>query len=275
MSPRISFLVLAIALFLVGTSAQDHPEEELNSISFGYSGTNGPEKWGSLSPLFNECSSGKTQSPVDILMDKVVRNKNLKPLSTDYSPANSTLVNNGFNVGMRYEGDVGVLIADGKNFSLKQVHWHSPSEHRINGEQYPTELHMVHQAADGSFSVVSILYKYGDPDPLLTKIKDQLSELAKEVRAGNEEAHIPVKALETRHMKRQSRKYYRYVGSLTTPPCTENVLWNILGKVRSISKEQVEALQAPLYSTCKKNARPAQPLNGRQIELYDEFGDHE
>uniref|UniRef100_A0A2N9G681 Carbonic anhydrase n=1 Tax=Fagus sylvatica TaxID=28930 RepID=A0A2N9G681_FAGSY len=236
MSPRISFSVLAIALFLVGTSAQDHPEEELNSISFGYSGTNGPEKWGSLSPLFNECSSGKTQSPVDIVKDKVVRNKNLKPLSIDYSPANSTLVNNGFNVGMRYEGDVGVLIADGKNFSLKQVHWHSPSEHRINGEQYPTELHMVHQAADGSFSVVSILYKYGDADPLLTKIKDQLSELAKEVCAGNEEAHIPV---------------------------------------RSISKEQVEALQAPLYSTCKKNARPAQPLNGRQIELYDELGDHE
>uniref|UniRef100_A0A2N9HW99 Carbonic anhydrase n=1 Tax=Fagus sylvatica TaxID=28930 RepID=A0A2N9HW99_FAGSY len=261
MSPRISFSVLAIALFLVGTSAQDHPEEELNSISFGYSGTNGPEKWGSLSPLFNECSSGKTQSPVDIVKDKVVRNKNLKPLSIDYSPANSTLVNNGFNVGMRYEGDVGVLIADGKNFSLKQVHWHSPSEHRINGEQYPTELHMVHQAADGSFSVVSILYKYGDADPLLTKGMKRLISLSR--------------TLETRHIKRKARKYYRYVGSLTTPPCTENVLWNILGKVRSISKEQVEALQAPLYSTCKKNARPAQPLNGRQIELYDELGDHE
>jgi len=272
MSLRISFSVLAITLLLVGTSADDLVEE-LNSISFGYTGVHGPEKWGSLSPLFSACSNGKRQSPVNIVKNKVVRNKNLKPLTRDYSTANATLVNNGFNIGLLFEENVGVLVADGKNFSLKQMHWHSPSEHRINGEQFPTELHMVHKAADGSFAVVSILYQYGDADPLLSKIKNELNELAKEVCAKNEESHIPVKALDTKHMEKKTRKYYRYIGSLTTPPCTENVTWSILGKVRSISKEQVELLQAPLDSTCKKNSRPLQELNGRQIELFAELGD--
>jgi carbonic anhydrase len=63
------------------------------------------------------------------------------------------------------------------------------------------------------------------------QIKDKLDALAKEVCAGNEEARIPVGVLDNKLLRKNTRKYYRYVGSFTSPPCTENVIWNILGKV--------------------------------------------
>lgn len=271
MAPGSSFFpVLAIALMLLvsSTSASD---AGLTAGLFGYVDPNGPRKWGSLSPKFAECSKGKHQAPVNIVKDQVVHNKSLKPLIRDYTPVNATLVNNGFNIEIRFDEHVGVLVANGKNFTLKRAHWHTPSEHRIHGKQFPAELHLVHQAVDGNFSVVSVLYKYGAPDTFLTKIKANLDELAKEQCAGHEESHIPLGITDTKYMRRKTRKYYRYVGSLTTPPCTENILWNILGKERSISKEQVRALKAPLTSSCKDNSRPIQPLNGRKIELYDEL----
>ncbi|GKV38926.1 hypothetical protein SLEP1_g46779 [Rubroshorea leprosula] len=152
------------------------------------------------------------------------------------------------------------------------MHWHSPSEHQINGVQYAAELHLVHLASDKSISVVAILYQYGDPDPFLTKIMKALEELAKEKFSPEEVSVIKLGSMDLKQLKRKTHRYYRYIGSLTTPPCTENVTWNILGKVRTISKEQLAALQAPLSSEFKHNARPVQPLNGRQIQLYDELG---
>ncbi|KAG6638076.1 alpha carbonic anhydrase 1, chloroplastic-like [Carya illinoinensis] len=268
MTPTVSFSVFAIALLIVGTSAN---EEQVLGI-FGYGGKNGPDHWGELSSKYSSCSNGKWQSPVDIVKDKVVRNKNMKPLIRDYGPANATLVNNGFNIAINFGGHLGVLVADGKNFTFKHMHWHSPSEHQIDGHRFPVEMHMVHEADDGSFAVVSTLYRYGDPDPLLSKIKGNLDELAKEKCAEHEEAHIPLGYFNTRWLMRKTRKYYRYYGSLTTPPCTEKIMWNILGKVRSISKDQIEALKKPLVSNCKENSRPVRPLNGRLIELYDELG---
>ncbi|KAG6640597.1 alpha carbonic anhydrase 1, chloroplastic [Carya illinoinensis] len=267
MAPRLSLSVFAIALLLVGTSAFAK-QEQINSISFGYVGTTGPGHWGNLNPNYSTCSHGKWQSPVNIVRDKVVRNKKLKPLTRDYAAANATLVDNGFNIAIRFEGPVGVLVADGKNFTFKQMHWHSPSEHQIDGKRFPVEMHLVHQADDGSFAVVSALYHYGDPDPFISKLKSKMDELAKEKREGYEEAQIPLGVMKTKYLSRKTRKYYRYFGSLTTPPCTEKIMWNILGKMRSVSKDQVKALKAPLASSCKNNFRPIQPLNGRHVELY-------
>lgn len=107
--------------------------------------------------------------------------------------------------------------------------------------------------------------------PLVSQIQNSLDELAKEVCAGHEEAHIPVGTIDVRHIKRSTRKYFRYIGSLTTPPCTENVIWNVLGKVRTISQEQVAALKFPLNLEYKNNSRPVQQLNGRRVQLYDEL----
>ncbi|CAK9179167.1 unnamed protein product [Ilex paraguariensis] len=270
MAARVAFFIVPMALLLMNIHATttNRPGE---AFQFSYSGATGPNKWGNLNPKFTECSHGKLQSPIDIVKKKAVLNKKLKPLTRRYYPANVTLVDNGFNVQVRYGENAGVLIVDGNNYTLKQMHWHSPSEHCINGVQHDAELHLVHMADDGNFSVVAILYRLGHADPIVAQIQKKLDELEKEVRAGKEEAHIALGTVNTKKLRRRTRKYYRYVGSLTTPPCSQNVIWHILGKVRSISKEQVKALKAPLKSTCKNNSRPVQALNGRQIELYDEI----
>ncbi|XP_030475109.1 alpha carbonic anhydrase 1, chloroplastic [Syzygium oleosum] len=271
-APPASFPALAALLALLLASASGTDVHDIGEAQFTYEGPQGPSHWGDLSPKFAACARGQHQSPVNIVRNATVANKNLKALTRDYRPANATLVNNGFNIGVVYEEEVGMLLVDGKNYSFKQMHWHSPSEHHIDGIQFPAELHLVHKASDGNFAVVAILYRLGDPDPLISKIKGQLDQLAKEACGADEEAHIPLGIFNPKQIKRNTRKYYRYVGSLTTPPCTENVTWNVLGKVRSISKEQVASLKAPLAADDKTNFRPLQPLNGRQVQLYDELG---
>ncbi|XVE75959.1 hypothetical protein DITRI_Ditri12bG0134200 [Diplodiscus trichospermus] len=268
MTPQIFFFLLALSLLLGIASASDVH----GAIEFSYSGKNGPDKWGNLDPTFSACSSGKKQSPINIQKNQTVNNnKSLKQLIRNYKPANATLINNGFNVGLRFEGNAGELSFGGKTYLLKQMHWHLPSEHKIDGKRFDAELHLVHRAADNSIAVVAILYQEKDADPLVSKIMNGLNKLEKEKCKADEVAEIPLGTLDVKHLKRSSRKYYRYVGSLTTPPCSENVIWSILGKVRSISKEQKAALEAPVNSDCKKNARPCQPLNGRKVELYDEL----
>ncbi|KAK6942588.1 Alpha carbonic anhydrase domain, partial [Dillenia turbinata] len=242
-----------------------------HAVHFGYSGSVGPQKWGSLSPSYAACD-GKSQSPVNIVQKQAVLNKNLKPLTRSYAPVNATLRNHGTAIDVKYETSPGWVTVWGKKYLLAQMHWHSPSEHTIDGQSYPLELHLVHKASDGNITVIGILYKYGDSDPIVEKLEKGLKKLAKEGKK-HEEPQIPLGVIDTKQLKRNTRKYYRYAGSLTTPPCSEIVTWNLLGKVRTVSKRQVELLKAPLKREFQKNARPTQPLNGRKIELFKKTDD--
>ncbi|XP_068661183.1 alpha carbonic anhydrase 1, chloroplastic-like [Aristolochia californica] len=255
-------LIGIVSLLLAAANAHIIPGD----VSFTYSGMTGPSNWGKLSPGFAVCSSGKHQSPIDIRKEDTSATKQC--LIRDYQDANATLINNGFNIGVKMESHAGALTLDGKNYTLQQVHWHSPAEHTINGVRHPAELHLVHLSDDGEISVVSILYKFGKADPFLNQMMGQLAELNKEVCQGDEEAHIPLGILKNKQLEKETRKYYRYVGSLTVPPCRENVTWSILGKVRDMSLAQLNALRAPLGVGYTKNARPLQDLNGRKVELH-------
>lgn len=261
-------LSLGVALLLAACAAA------YETVNFTYSGAHGPGMWGSLSPQYRLCSEGKRQSPVKIVNADAEYNPELIRLSRNYRPSNATLVDNRYNIALRYDEDVGCVVVEGKKYSLIQMHWHSPSEHTIDGESFPVELHLVHKSVDGNITVVAVLYQFGRADPFLIRLKDKMAELKKEVLAGDEQARVPVGVVKMRSLKQHARKYYRYVGSLTTPPCTENVVWNVLGRARKMSRRQAAELQAPLEAAYRRNARPAQALNGRVVQVYDESRSH-
>ncbi|KAL0347042.1 UNVERIFIED_CONTAM: Alpha carbonic anhydrase 1, chloroplastic [Sesamum calycinum] len=202
-----------------------------------------PDRWASLNPNFSLCANGKSQSPINIVTNQVVLNKNLQPLIRQYHAVNVTLVNNKFTVAIEYPDHTGGITVDEKQYVLKQMHWHSPSEHRIDGNRYAAELHMVHVADDGKVLVVATLFKYGHTDPVLAKIENKLNELG----------------------LRLSRQGGRSDRGRAIPP--DRIEANS-EQVRSISREQVEALKAPLDMRCKNNARPCQPINERHVEVY-------
>ncbi|XP_004494036.1 alpha carbonic anhydrase 1, chloroplastic [Cicer arietinum] len=264
MALKIYISIISIATLALCTSA-----EHITSVNFSYIGPNGPKNWGSLSPSFAACSNGKFQSPVNLANKDIVINMELKSLDRHYLPTNATLVNNIYNIGVRFEGKVGDININGKNYSLKQLHWHAPAEHWAHDRRHEAELHLVHLTEDNnSIAVVAALYNLGDADPLISKIEDELIELEKQNRAGNKNAAIALGTFDLEEINKRIHKYYRYVGSLTTPPCTEGVIWNIIGKVRTLSKKQLELLKAPLGAEFQQNARTLQQLNGRKIEKY-------
>lgn len=268
---RFSLLVLLIVLaaVLIGlASAHPGPEEEME-IEYNYGSNLGSNKWGNLHQHYETCLSGKMQSPIDIDKNDAVLNETLGSLIRKYTSANATLVNHIYSVGVLFEEDFGELVIDGRIYTLKQMHWHTPSEHQINGVRYDAELHLVHQAYDDGIAVVAILYQLGKDDPLVSALKNKLEELADDDKCKKEKrAEIPLGKFDSKLIKIKPRKYYRYLGSLTTPPCTEYVVWTVLARVRTISNSQVEMLRAPLDKPYKKNARPVQVLNGRKIQAY-------
>ncbi|KAL5206847.1 hypothetical protein ABZP36_035056 [Zizania latifolia] len=170
---------------------------------------------------------------------------------------------------MTFDGKVGDVTIMEEVYTFKKIHWHAPSEHTINGMRFPLELHMVHVSDDGGLAVISILYKLGAPDPFYFQLNDTLAYLNDPflmIDLFEREARVPVGPVQLRSLEKRTGNYFRYIGSLTTPPCTENVVWNVLGKVREISKEQLDLVTAPLPT---KDARPAQPLNHRDVYFYN------
>ncbi|KAL5215343.1 hypothetical protein ABZP36_004495 [Zizania latifolia] len=244
---------------------------DTTGAKFGYVGSIGPAHWGSLSPNFTRCSKGKNQSPINIKTSEVVYNPKLEPLLRNYTAANATLVDNIVNVALRYEDPAGTVSINGKKYSLKQMHWHSPSEHTINGHRFPLELHMVHKDEDGNVTVVAFLYRFGRPDPFFFQIQDKLFELYAEGCRAEKGAAVAAGVVSMMSLRQHAHMYYRYAGSLTTPPCTENVVWNILAKVREMTPQQAVALMAPLEASYRHNSRPTQRMNGRTVQFYHRF----
>ncbi|CAA7019177.1 unnamed protein product [Microthlaspi erraticum] len=265
MTMIIKFCFFAMALLSIT------PANAQTEVLFGYRGKNGPNQWGHLNPHFSQCAVGKLQSPIDIQRRDTFYNQKLESLHRNYHPTNATLVNHVCNVAMSFGKGAGDVVIDNKNYTLQHMHWHTPSEHHLHGVQYAAELHMVHKAEDGSFAVVATLFQIGTEEPFLSQMKEKLVKLKEERFKGNHAAQVEVGEINTRHIEHETRKYFRYVGSLTTPPCSENVTWTILGKVKSMSKEQIELLRSPLDISYQHNSRPCQPLNGRRVEMFHEL----
>jgi carbonic anhydrase len=239
-----SLLLLLFALNIV--MSQD--------IHWTYEGAEGPDQWGELAPEYALCGEGRSQSPIDITGEQAV---NLADLTLNYSPSVLNIFNNGHTIQVNYDAGSS-LIYNENEYALEQFHFHHPSEHTLNGESFGMELHFVHGDANGAKAVVGVLLAEGSDDntayaPVFDNLPPEEGEPASTELMVNAADLLP-----------EQVQYYTYMGSLTTPPCTQGVRWLVLDTPVTLSAAQLAAFEAIF----ELNARPVQPLNMRDL-LHD------
>lgn len=226
------------------------------ATEWGYS--HGTEGWGELDPAFGTCTSGHQQSPIDIIQSKSGTPSGLAPLNFHYATSTAFGIDH---LGHTVQATVPAgnwLSIGNKTYQLVQFHFHTPSENFLDGEQYPLELHLVHRAADNTLAVVGVFFDQGAADSQLQKLVAVLPH--------EEGGHGAVTAFNLRSLVPNGR-IHRFKGSLTTPPCSENVAWHVVSTRKHASLQQLAAFSA-LFSGPEfpgGNRRPTHSLNGRAV----------
>ena len=219
-------------------------------VHWAYNGAGGPATWSALKPEYSLCGNGQRQSPIDIRGGLAV---DLEPVRFDYQASRFAVVDNGHTVQVNV-GPGNSIEVGGKRFELVQFHFHRPSEERIDGRQFEMSLHLVHKDEQGRLAVVGLLFEKGPPQPVLQKVWNNLP-LEKNDEA---QARVP---LELAELLPADRRYFTYMGSLTTPPCSEGVQWIVMRQPVTLTQEQIDIF-ARIYPM---NARPVQSASGRRI----------
>ena len=228
-----------------------HAGQSLLPTQWDYTGTGGPDAWGRLQPENAKCSAGTRQSPIDIRGGIAV---DLEPIAFDYHASAFSVIDNGHTVQVNVAPGNAITIT-GRRYELVQFHFHRPSEERIDGRQYDMVVHLVHKDPEGRLAVVAVLLDRGNAQAIVQAVWNNLPlEKGDEVHAGTR--------IDLAQLLPEDKRYYTYMGSLTTPPCSEGVLWMVLKQPVPISAEQV-AIFAHLYPM---NARPIQQADGRLIK---------
>lgn len=228
-------------------------------VEWGYTGAGAPDKWASLDPEFSNCAEGRRQSPIDLTGYEEAPGE---ALAFDYGGgAPKTIARDGVFLHVRYAP--GNLFTAGAVVSeVARAHLHTPSEHLIDGDAFPAELHIVHRHGAGpgagrrGYGVVAVLFAFGDPSPFIQAFIDSAPPVGAEAAAGP--------AFDIAALVPADPAHYRYDGSTTTPPCIEPVDWYVLRERRAVSRAQADRLRE-LHGGA--NARPVQPLGDRRIVL--------
>jgi len=221
-----------------------------------YEGEYGPTKWASMEPNFKTCGIGKRQSPINI-ETRDAEKGGLRPIVFSYIPGPAEILNNGHTIQINLPNS-GSARFDGLEYKLVQFHFHTPSEEKIDSMASHMVVHLVHKAGDNKLAVVGVLFKLGKENAALKPIFDNLppkETMTRPLNVFNPADLIPADPI-----------YYGYTGSLTTPPCSEDVKWHVMKKPIEISYAQLAAFKK-LY---KMNARPIQPLNGRRVQVLQQ-----
>ncbi len=219
--------------------------------AWSYSGPNGPEHWADLKPEFAQCGIGQRQSPIDISDGIPVE---LDPIAFDYRPSTFRVIDNGHTVQVNLAPGNRITV-NGRRYDLLQFHFHRPSEERLNGKQFDMVVHLVHKDIDGKLGVVAVLISEGKGHPLVQQVWNNLplEQFIEQPGLGT---------IDLNQLLPEKRQYLTFMGSLTTPPCSEGVLWMVLKQPVTISPEQL-SIFGRLYPM---NARPVQRTSGRLIK---------
>jgi carbonic anhydrase len=239
---RALMFVLALCCATQARTADKH---------WSYREHGGAAKWGELDRSFATCKLGKLQSPVDI---RDARLADLPAIKFDYKPSPLKILDNGHTIQVNYAPGSSIDIG-GARYELVQFHFHKPSEEKINGKPHDMVVHLVHKGADGKLAVVAVLLDKGKMNPMIDLIwKNLPTEKEEETRPGA--------TVDAAELLPANKGYFTFQGSLTTPPCSEEVRWFVLKNPVTISESELAAFgkRYPM------NARPTQPLNGRTIQ---------
>ncbi len=241
----ISMIIVNPGLLLADESKPD----------WEYGGSNNPTHWGELSSEYKSCELGTNQSPVNIT---TTQKGKAAAIEFDYQPSTVEVINTGHTIQANYEPGSTVKI-NGQVYDLVQFHFHTPSEHEIEGDAAAMELHFVHKNKAGKLAVVGVMMNAGQENPIIASVWNAIP--------ANDQAEKGNKiTLDAAQLLPKDKAFVSYSGSLTTPPCSEQVSWNILSKPIEVLPEQIETFES-IYSY---NARPIQPLNGRSVELHED-----
>ena len=260
-----SFLTLALTACAEKTAVNTEPKEtKVNEAEnagsteqkeWSYEDYTGPEYWGELSSENLVCVNGDEQSPINLEFSQVKVDKMLTENQINYEPTHFTLVNNGHTVQANAITESNSMIVEGNEYKLLQFHFHTPSEHQFNGQSYEMELHLVHSDKNGNLAVLGLMIQEGKENEILASVWGGLP--AEETEEGNSEDYL----IDLQALLPQNQMSFHYAGSLTTPPCTEEVKWIVFEQPIEMSKEQIQAFQRIFPD----NHRPVQPLNDREV----------
>lgn len=220
---------------------------------WSYDGDTGPANWAKLRPEFNVCAIGKRQSPIPIDEAATLQGP-AEPIGFDYHPSEGSVVHNGHTIQVDLAPANRIAVRGG-TYELLQFHFHHPSEEQVNGKRYAMVAHLVHKNAEGQLAVVAVLLTPGEPNPAVDTVWKHMP-----LDAGDR-VTLPTGALNLPDLLPQDQRYYQFMGSLTTPPCTEGVLWMVLKTPVTLSPAQIR-LFGQLFPN---NARPVQEVNGRPV----------
>jgi len=240
-------LMLSSALLLMSSCSHT-----THNAHWGYTGHNGPSSWGSLSDDYKMCTLGRNQSPINITNSL---DAHLAPIQFSYTTAPTEIVNNGHTVQVNIASGSSIVV-DKKRYELKQYHFHTPSENHIEGKSFPLEVHFVHVAKDGELAVIGVMFEYGKANTTLAQLWEKMPMNKDEKHELNNVAKNLMDLIPTQ------TQYYRFNGSLTTPPCSEGVKWMVLGKMLKVSQTQIEKFAHAVHGG---NNRPIQATNARIV----------
>ena len=248
----MTFVLLVVAAILAPSS----PRAQWKT-HWTYEGPTGAEHWGDLDPDYAACKNGKEQSPIDI---RSAEKAELPVLRFEYkSGPLKYLINNGYTIRVNYHdapGSGNFLIVGDKRYQLAQFHFHRPSEEYIHGKPYDMVAHFMHKSNDGKVVGVAVLLRAGSANATVQQLWDHMPETE------SKEEEIAGVDVNPAGLLPHDTAYYMYMGSITAPPCTEDVTWFVLKTPVDISAEQISAF-ARLYP---HDVRPLQPLNGRVVK---------
>ncbi len=221
------------------------------SKHWSYDGEDGPANWSKLHSEWSLCGSGKRQSPIDIHDGIKV---DLEPIKFEYQPVHFKVTDNGHTIQVDLEPGNRFTLT-GRTYELLQFHFHRPSEEQVNGKGFPMVVHLVHKGEDGKLAVIALLVEEGIANGIIQNVWNNLP-LEKRTPV------VPTGLIDVSQLLPLTPQYYTYMGSLTTPPCSEEVLWMVMKQPIKMSASQI-AIFARLYPM---NARPIQMAEERMIK---------